>query len=60
MGVAQLLGVGDIADRRVEPYIEHLAFCSLYGYWNTPVEVAGHCAWLQIHVEPRLALAVDV
>ena len=60
MCVAKLLGVRDVADRCVKPHIEHLAFCSLYRYGDTPVEVACHSARLQIHVEPRLALSVHV
>ena len=58
--VAQLLGVGDIADRRVEPYIEHLAVCPFNRNGYAPVEVACHGTWLEVHVEPRLALAVHV
>ena len=58
--VAKLLGVRDVADWRVKPHVEHLAFCALYRYWDTPVEVACHSARLQIHVEPRLALSVYV
>ncbi len=53
-------GVGDIADRSVEPYIEHLAVGTLHGHRDTPVEVAAHGTRLQAKVEPRLALAVDV
>ena len=53
-------GVGDVTDRSVEPYVEHLALGTLHGYGDTPVEVAAHGAGLETHVEPRLALAVDV
>ena len=58
--VAQLLGVADVADGRIEPYVEHLAVGSLYGHGDTPVEVARHGTGLQVHVEPALALAIHV
>ena len=60
VAVAEFFGVGDIADGRVEPYVEHLALGPFHGHGNAPVEVARHGAGLQVHVEPRLALAVDV
>ena len=58
--VAQLLCVGDISDRGVEPYIENLAVSTLHGYRDTPVKVTCHGARLQVHVEPTLALAIYV
>ena len=60
IGIAKLLGVADVADRRVKPHIEHLAIGTLNGYWNTPVEVARHSTGLEVHVEPRLALSVNI
>ena len=57
---AQLNGVRHIADGRVEPHIQHFSFCTLDGYGNTPVQVARHGTGLQIHLQPRLTLAVDV
>ena len=60
VGVAKLLGVGDIADGGVKPYVEHLALGTLHGHGDTPVEVARHSAGLQVHVEPRLTLSIDV
>ena len=56
----QFLGVADVADGSVEPYVEHFALGPFYGYGDTPVEVAAHGTRLQSHVEPRLALTVDV
>ena len=60
VGIAKLLGVGDIADGGVKPYVEHLALGTLHGHGDTPVEVACHGAGLQVHVEPRLTLSIDV
>ena len=50
--LAELLGVLYVADRRIEPYIEHLAFGAFYRYRYAPVEVACHGAWLKVHVKP--------
>ena len=60
LAVAELLGIGNIANRRVEPHVEHLAFSPFHGHRDAPVQIARHGAGLQIHVEPALALAVDV
>ena len=60
MCITKFLGVGDISDRCVEPYVEHLAFSSLYRNRNTPVEVACHRTWLKVHVEPAFALTVNI
>ena len=60
LAVAELLGVRDVADGGIEPYIEYLSICSLYGNGNAPVQVASHRTRLQVHIEPRLALSVDV
>ena len=56
----QFLGVADVADGRVEPYIQHLALGSFHRHGDAPVEVAAHGAGLQAHVQPALALAIDV
>ena len=56
----QLFGVADVADRGVEPYIEHFALGALYGNGNTPIQVAAHGTRLQAHVEPALALAINI
>ncbi len=56
----QFLGVGDIADRGIEPHVEHFPVGTLDGYRHTPVEVAAHGSRLQTEVNPRLALAVDI
>ena len=47
-----LLGVGDIADRSVKPYIEHLPLCTFDRHGDAPVKVAAHGAGLKPHVEP--------
>ena len=60
LALAELLRVRHIADGRVEPHVEHLSVGSLHGHWDTPVQVARHRTRLQIHIEPRLALAVHV
>ena len=52
--------VGDVADRRVEPNVEHFSFCAFHGNRDTPVEVTAYGAWLQPHVEPAFALSVHV
>ena len=56
----QLFGVADVSDRGVEPYIEHFALGTLYGNGNTPIQVAAHGTRLQAHVEPALALAINI
>ena len=56
----QLLGVADVADGRIKPYIQHLALGTLHRHGNTPIQVAAHGTGLQAHVQPTLALAVDV
>ena len=43
----EFLGVGDVSDRRVEPYVQNLAFRALYRNGNAPVKVARHGTWLQ-------------
>ena len=58
--IAKLLGVGDVADWSIKPNIENLAFCSLYRNRNTPIQVAGHRTRLQIHIQPALALSVNI
>ena len=60
LGIAQFLGVADVADGRVKPHVEHLALGTLDGHGDAPVQVARHGAGLQPVVEPRLALAIDV
>ena len=60
VGIAKLLGVGDIADRSIEPHIEHLAFSTFDRHRYAPVEVASHSTRLQAAIEPALALAIDI
>ncbi len=56
----QLDGIGDIADRGVEPDVKDLAFCAFHRHGHAPVEVAAHGTGLETAVEPALALAIDV
>ena len=56
----KLLRIGNVADRRVEPDVEHLALGALDGHGHAPVEVARDGARLQAAVQPALHLAVDV
>ena len=58
--LAELLRIRHIADGRIEPNVQHLTVSSFYRYGNAPVEVACHRTRLKVHVEPRLALAIDV
>ena len=60
IGIAEFLSIGDITYWCVKPYIEHLTLCTLHGHWYSPVEVAGHSPGLQVHIEPRLALAIHI
>ena len=46
----QLFGIRDVADGRIKPHVQHLAFCSFYRYRNTPIQVASHGSWLQVDV----------
>ena len=56
----EFLRIGDIADGRIEPHVEHLALGTLYGYGDAPVEVTAHSTGLQASVEPALTLPVDI
>ena len=56
----KFLRVGDVADRSVEPDVEHLAVGAFDGHRDAPVQVARDGTGLQAAVEPALALAVDV
>ena len=60
LGIAKLLGVRDIADRRIKPHVEHFALGAFYRHRNAPIEVAGHSARTESAIEPRLALAVNI
>ena len=60
IGAFELLGEADIADRSVEPDIEHFAFCVFDRHFDAPVEVAGDGTRLKTRINPRLALSVDV
>ena len=56
----QFLSVGDVADRRVEPYVEHLTFRSIDRHRNAPVQVTAHGTWLKMSIQPGLALTIDI
>ena len=56
----QLAGIGDVADRGVKPDVQHLPLRTLDRHGDAPGEVAAHGARLQPHVEPALALTIDV
>ena len=56
----QFLGVADVADGGIKPHIEHFTLDPLDGHGDAPVEVARHGAGLQMLVEPRLALTIDI
>ncbi len=60
MSVAELLGVADIADGGIEPYVQHLTLGTFYRNGDTPVQVTAHGTGLQTHVKPALALTVYV
>ena len=56
----EFFGVGNVADGRVKPNVEHLALSAFYRHGNAPIEVAAHGTRLQSHVKPTLALAAHV
>ena len=56
----QLLRVRDVADRRVEPDIQDFTLGSLDRHGNAPIQVAADRPGLQAHIQPALALAIDV
>ena len=56
----QLFRIGNISDRRIEPDIQHFAFSSFHRHGDSPIQVAAHGAGLQAHIQPALALAVDI
>ena len=59
-GVTQFLGVTDVADGRVEPYVQHLSLSAFHRHGDTPVQVACYGTGAQSAVQPALALAVHV
>ena len=60
ISIAEFLGIGDISDRCIEPYVKDLAFGSFDGNRDTPVEVTSDRTRFQTAIEPRLALSVNV
>ena len=51
---AETAGNGNIADGRVEPYIENLVFIAGLGYGYAPLEVAGNGAFPKAVADPCL------
>ena len=58
--ITKFLGVGDISDGGVKPYVEHLSLSTLNRHGDSPFQVAGHSSWLKVHVQPTLALSIYV
>ncbi len=56
----KFLCVGNIPDRSIEPYIEHLTLGPLDRNRHAPVKVTAHSARLQTTINPALALAIDI
>ena len=56
----QLARIGDIAYRSIKPDIHHLAFGTFHRHGDAPIEVAAYGTRLQTHVEPALALPIDI
>ncbi len=56
----ELLGIGNVADRGVEPDIKDLALGPVDRNRNAPVKISGHGTRLQMGVQPALALSIDV
>ncbi len=54
-----LLGRTDVTDRRIEPYIKHLAIGTGQWHRHSPVQVACHRARTQTVLQPAIALAQD-
>ena len=60
VALAEFFGVRYVADGRVEPNVKHFALRSLNWHRNTPLKVARHCPRLKVHIQPRLALSVNI
>ncbi len=56
----KFLSIGNIADRRVKPDIQHFAFSTLDWYRHSPVQITAHSPRLQMRVKPGLALTVNI
>ena len=56
----QFLGIGNIANRSIEPHVEYLALGTFHRHRNAPVQVAGYGTRLETAVNPALALAIDI
>lgn len=44
----------DVADRGVEPHVEHFLLEALDGDGHSPLQVSGDALWLEAHVQPGL------
>src|SRR4051812_41914479 len=58
--IGQLLSGAYIANRRVKPYIQHLAFRVWQWHRYAPTAVAGHGARLQPAIQPAFTLPVHI
>src|SRR3712207_1666955 len=58
--VTEFFGIADVADGRVEPRVKHLTLGPFHRYGDSPIQVTRHGTWLEVHVEPALALSVDI
>ena len=59
-GSGRALGVGKYIPWGVKPHIEHLALGPFNRHRHAPVEITAHGRGCSPHVEPRLALTVDI
>src|SRR5574344_1247987 len=60
MCIAEFLSIANISDRSVEPYIKHLSFCAFNRNRDTPIQISAYSTWLQTHIQPTFALAVNI
>ena len=56
----KVLSSRDIANRSVEPDVQHLALSTLDRNGDTPIQIAAHGTGLQTAVQPALALTINV
>ena len=56
----KVLSCRDIANRCVEPNVQHLTLGALDRNGNTPIQIAAHGTRLQTTVQPALALTINV
>ena len=56
----KFLGVRDISDRSIKPYVEYLALGTFDRDWYPPVKVSAHSPRLESPVKPTTALPVHI